>query len=115
MAGWDHTKNLPIKRATVLVFLPGLLEIQTVHEALRFPRGKPDSAKFNLDDFDECQKCNYDIIPLHSDLSMDDQMSIFTPAKSTYRKVFHIQIFKYHFESHQMYSKNGNQEQKGSV
>ena len=29
MAGWDHTKNLPIKRATVLVFLPGLVEIQT--------------------------------------------------------------------------------------
>ncbi|CAF1398035.1 unnamed protein product [Adineta steineri] len=87
MAGWDHTKNLPIKRATVLVFLPGLLEIQTVHEALRFPRGKPDSTKFNLDDFDECIKFNYDIIPLHSELAMDDQMNIFTPAKSTYRKI----------------------------
>ncbi|CAF1670420.1 unnamed protein product [Rotaria magnacalcarata] len=87
MAGWDHTKNLPIKRATVLVFLPGLLEIQTVHDALRFPRGKPDLTKFSLDDFDECQKFNYDIIPLHSDLSMDDQMNIFSPAKSTYRKI----------------------------
>ncbi|UJR29861.1 hypothetical protein I4U23_017409 [Adineta vaga] len=87
MAGWDHTRNLPIKRATVLVFLPGLLEIQTVHEALRFPRGKPDSAKFNLDDLDECMKFNYDIIPLHSDLAMDDQMNIFTPAKTTYRKI----------------------------
>ncbi|CAF3637090.1 unnamed protein product [Rotaria sp. Silwood1] len=43
MAGWDHTKNLPIKRTTVLVFLLGLLEIQTVYETLRFPRGKPDS------------------------------------------------------------------------
>lgn len=87
MAGWDHTKNLPIKRATVLIFLPGLLEIQTVHEALRFPRGKPDSAKFNPDDFDECIKFNYDIIPLHSDLAMDDQMNIFTPAKNTFRKI----------------------------
>ncbi|CAF1173478.1 unnamed protein product [Rotaria sordida] len=43
MAGWDHTKNLPIKCVTVLVFLLGLLEIQTVYETLRFPRGKPDS------------------------------------------------------------------------
>jgi len=94
MAGWDHTKNLPIKRATVLIFLPGLLEIQTVHEALRFPRGKPDSAKFNLDDFDECIKFNYDIIPLHSDLAMDDQMNIFTPAKSTYRKVLKLTFYQ---------------------
>ena len=52
-----------------------------------FPRGKPDSAKFNPDDYDECIKFNYDIIPLHSELSMDDQMNIFTPAKNTYRKV----------------------------
>lgn len=87
MAGWDHTKNLPIKRSTVLVFLPGLLEIQTVHEALRFPRGKPDSTKFNLNDFDESIKFNYDIIPLHSDLSIDDQMNIFASVKNTYRKV----------------------------
>ena len=87
MGGWDHSKNLPIKRATVLIFLPGLLEIQTVHEALRFPRGKPDSSKFHSDEFDECIKFNYLIIPLHSDLAMDDQMSIFTPAKSTFRKV----------------------------
>ena len=56
MTGWDHTKNLSyIKRATVL---PGLLEIQTVHEPLRFSQGKPHSNKFNLDDFDECQKFN---------------------------------------------------------
>ncbi|CAF4764799.1 unnamed protein product, partial [Rotaria sp. Silwood2] len=41
--GLYHTKNLPIKRATVLVFLPGLLEIQIIHETVRFPRGKPDS------------------------------------------------------------------------
>lgn len=87
MAGWDHTKNLPIKRSTVLVFLPGLLEIQTVHEALRFPRGKPDSTKYNLDQYDESIVYNYQIIPLHSDLSMDDQMNIFTPVKSTYRKI----------------------------
>ena len=85
MTGWDHTKNLSyIKRATVL---PGLLEIQTVHEPLHFAREKPDSNKFNLDDFDECQKFNYDIIPLHSDLAMDDQMNIFASAKSTYRKI----------------------------
>ena len=90
MAGWDHTKNLPIKRATVLVFLPGLLEIQTVHEALRFPRGKPDPNKFNLDEFDQCRKLNYDVIPLHSDLSIDDQMNIFAPAKSTFRKVIRL-------------------------
>jgi HrpA-like RNA helicase len=88
MTGWDHTKNWPIKRATVLVFLKGLLKIQTVHEALHFSRGKSDWNQFNLDDFDECQKFNYDIIPLHSNLSMDDQMNIFTPTKSTYRKVW---------------------------
>jgi HrpA-like RNA helicase len=90
MAGWDHTKNLSIKSATVLVFLPDLLEIPTVHEALRFPREKPDSTKFNLDDFDECIKFNYHIIRLHSDLAIDVQMNIFTPATSTYRKVVFI-------------------------
>ncbi|CAF4253668.1 unnamed protein product, partial [Rotaria sp. Silwood2] len=84
--GLYHTKNLPIKRATILAFLSGLLEIQTVHETLRFPRGKPDSAKFNLNDDDECIKFNYDVVPLHSDLAMDIQMNIFTPAKNTFRK-----------------------------
>ncbi|CAF4208039.1 unnamed protein product [Rotaria socialis] len=86
IAGWDHTKHLPIKRATVFVFLPGLLEIQNVHKALRFPRGKPDSAKFNLDDLDECKRFNYNVIPLHSDLCMDDQMNIFSSPISTYGK-----------------------------
>jgi HrpA-like RNA helicase len=88
MTGWDHTKNWPIKRATVLVFLKGLLKIETVHEALHFSRGKSDWNQFNLDDFDECQKFNYDIIPLHSNLSMDNQMNSFAPTKSTYRKVW---------------------------
>ena len=87
MAGWDHSKNLPIKRSTVLVFLPGLLEIQTVHEALRFPRGKPDANQMNLDQFDESILFNYQILPLHSDLSIDDQMNIFSPVKSTFRKI----------------------------
>ena len=88
MAGWDHTKNLPSKRATVLVFLPGLLEIQTFHQALRYPRGRSDShALTHADDLDQCQLFNYDVIPLHSDLCIDDQMNIFTPSKSTFRKV----------------------------
>ncbi|CAF1244655.1 unnamed protein product [Rotaria sordida] len=38
-------------------------------------------------DYDQCKKFNYHIIPLHSDLSMDDQVNIFTPAKTTYRKL----------------------------
>ncbi|CAF4582214.1 unnamed protein product [Rotaria sp. Silwood2] len=38
---------------------------EDIHEALRFQRGKPDSAKFNLVDYDECIKFNYDVIPLH--------------------------------------------------
>ncbi|CAF1543102.1 unnamed protein product, partial [Rotaria sordida] len=81
MTGWDHTTNLSIKRAAVLGFLPDLLEIQTVNESFRFPCGKPYSAKFNSDDFDECIKFNYDIIPLRSDLSMDDQMNISASSK----------------------------------
>jgi HrpA-like RNA helicase len=90
MAGWDHTKNLPIKRATVLVFLPGLLEIQTVHQALRHPRVKPEANPTETNELDQCQLMNYDVIPLHSDLSIDDQMNIFTPTKNTYRKVRQI-------------------------
>ncbi|CAF1335861.1 unnamed protein product [Rotaria sordida] len=87
MPGWDHTRYLPIKRTTVLVFLPSLLEIERVDESLRFPREKANSTKFNVDDYDQCKKFNYHIIPLHSDLSMDDQVNIFTPAKTTYRKL----------------------------
>jgi HrpA-like RNA helicase len=92
-------KNLPFKRAAILVFLPGLLDTQTVHEALRFPRGKSDSNKFNPDDYDECIKFNYDIISLHSELSIGDQMNTFTPVKNTYRKVsqYHLSFFKYCF------------------
>ena len=35
---------------------------------------------------DQCQPMNYDVIPLHFDLSIDDQMNIFTPVKNTYRR-----------------------------
>jgi hypothetical protein len=42
MTEWDHTKNLPTKHATVFIFLPGLLEIQTIHEPLHFAREKAD-------------------------------------------------------------------------
>ena len=87
MAGWDHTKNLPSKRPTVLVFLPGLLEIQTVHQALRHPRTKSDVNPTLNEEPDQCELMNYHVIPLHSDLSIDDQMNIFTPLKNTYRKV----------------------------
>ncbi|CAF3420137.1 unnamed protein product, partial [Rotaria sp. Silwood2] len=62
------------------------IKLKKIHETLRFPRGKPDSAKFNLNDDDECIKFNYDVVPLHSDLAMDIQMNIFTPAKNTFRK-----------------------------
>jgi HrpA-like RNA helicase len=88
MTEWDHTKNLPTKHATVFIFLPGLLEIQTIHEPLHFAREKADWNKFSLDDFDECLKFNYDMISLHLDLSMDDQIDIFAPTKNTYRKVW---------------------------
>lgn len=90
MAGWDHTKNLPIKRATVLVFLPGLLEIQTFHQALRFSSSSSSSKDFfdpHCNSLDQCQLKNYDVIPLHADLTIDDQMNIFTPTKNTHRKV----------------------------
>ena len=33
MTGWDHTRNLHIKRPIVLIFLPSLLEIQIVYES----------------------------------------------------------------------------------
>ena len=105
MAGWDHTKNLPIKRSTVLVFLPGLLEIQTFHQALRFSSSKSiESSTFDSNQFDQCQLKNYDVIPLHADLTVDDQMNIFTPAKNTFRKVspflqrFHWAFFSLRFK-----------------
>ena len=57
--GWDHTRNLHIKRPIVLIFLPSLLEIQIVYEALRFPWIRPDATKFNLDNFNDCIKLNF--------------------------------------------------------
>ncbi|CAF1436498.1 unnamed protein product, partial [Didymodactylos carnosus] len=84
LSGVDFSCNLPVQRGTVLIFLPGLLEIQTVHEHLRYPRGRPTQY---LEEQDECTKYHYDVIPLHADLSMDDQLSIFLPARKTYRKI----------------------------
>ena len=62
------------------------LEIETVHQALRHPRVKSDANPTIADEPDQCQLMNYDVIPLHSDLSIDDQMNIFTQVKNTYRK-----------------------------
>ena len=60
MTGWDHTKNWPLKRATVLLFLPSLLEIQTFHQLLRFSWSKLYPSPMNSNDLDQCQLKNYD-------------------------------------------------------
>ncbi|XP_017470860.1 PREDICTED: putative ATP-dependent RNA helicase DHX57 [Rhagoletis zephyria] len=63
------------KEGTILVFLPGLQEIQTVHEALA------DSALFGN------RSGNYIVIPLHSSLSSEEQSAIFRPAPKGKRKI----------------------------
>lgn len=63
------------KEGTILVFLPGLQEIQTVHEALG------DSALFGN------RNGNFIVIPLHSSLSSEEQASIFRPAPKGKRKI----------------------------
>ncbi|XP_054728692.1 putative ATP-dependent RNA helicase DHX57 [Anastrepha obliqua] len=63
------------KEGTILVFLPGLQEIQSVHEALA------DSALFGN------RSGKFIVIPLHSSLSSEEQSSIFRPAPKGKRKI----------------------------
>ena len=65
--------------STDLVFLPELLEIQTVHLALRHPRTKSDVNPTLNEEPDQCQLMNYHV--MHSDLSIDDRMNIFRKVR----------------------------------
>jgi HrpA-like RNA helicase len=75
------------RRATVVVFLPDLLEIETIHRTVRHPRMKSDANPTMTDEPDQCELMNYNVIPLHSNLSIDDEMNIFTPMKNAFRQV----------------------------
>lgn len=59
---------------SVLVFLPGLGEIRSVTERLEANRALGDSRRF-------------EIIPMHSKLSSQDQRRAFLPAKPGCRKI----------------------------
>jgi hypothetical protein len=48
---------------------------------------KSDTNPTIIDEPDQSNLMNYDVIPTHSDLSIDDRMNIFTPVKNTDRKV----------------------------
>ncbi|XP_065363146.1 putative ATP-dependent RNA helicase DHX57 [Calliphora vicina] len=63
------------REGTILIFLPGLQEIQSVHEALC------DSAMFGP------RSNNYILVPLHSTLSSDEQAAVFRPAPKGKRKI----------------------------
>ncbi|XP_004523655.1 putative ATP-dependent RNA helicase DHX57 [Ceratitis capitata] len=63
------------KEGTILLFLPGLQEIQTIHEALK------DSTLFGS------RNGNFIVLPLHSSLSSEEQSAIFRPAPKGKRKI----------------------------
>ncbi|XP_060520924.1 probable ATP-dependent RNA helicase spindle-E [Cylas formicarius] len=60
------------RNGTVLVFLPGIYEIEEAHS--RLAQEDPDGKK-------------WDIIPLHSSLPNDEQARAFMPSKSNTRKI----------------------------
>ncbi|XP_067636192.1 putative ATP-dependent RNA helicase DHX57 [Eurosta solidaginis] len=63
------------KEGTILVFLPGLQEIQAIHETLA------DSVLFGK------RSGNFIVIPLHSSLTSEEQSAIFRPAPNGKRKI----------------------------
>ncbi|KAM7349281.1 putative ATP-dependent RNA helicase DHX57 [Cochliomyia hominivorax] len=63
------------REGTILIFLPGLQEIQTVHEALL------DSNMFGP------RSNKYILVPLHSTLSSEEQAAVFRPAPKGKRKI----------------------------
>jgi ATP-dependent RNA helicase DHX29 len=66
--------NYDISRGSVLVFLPGLGEIRTLTELLRSSRTLGNPKKF-------------EIIPMHSTLSSQDQRKAFLPPTPGCRKI----------------------------
>lgn len=70
----DDASDWP-QEGTILVFLPGLGEIQTVHEALS------DSSVFSV------QANRFVIVPLHSTLTNEEQALVFKKAPIGKRKI----------------------------
>ncbi|TMW48422.1 hypothetical protein DOY81_006512 [Sarcophaga bullata] len=63
------------REGTILIFLPGLQEIQAVHEALS------DSSMFGP------RSNRFILVPLHSTLSSEEQALVFRPAPKGKRKI----------------------------
>ncbi|XP_075156845.1 putative ATP-dependent RNA helicase DHX57 [Haematobia irritans] len=63
------------REGTILIFLPGLQEIQSVHDALC------DSNMFGP------RSGKYVLVPLHSTLSSEEQAAVFRPAPKGKRKI----------------------------
>lgn len=63
-----------MSKGSILVFLPGLGEIRSMTERLQGNRALGDSKRF-------------EIIPMHSALSSQDQRRAFVPAKEGRRKI----------------------------
>ncbi|XP_075232793.1 putative ATP-dependent RNA helicase DHX57 [Lycorma delicatula] len=68
------THDFP-KTGSILIFLPGLQEIITLHDRLK------DTATFNP------MTCKFVLIPLHSTLSNEDQALVFKKQKDGVRKI----------------------------
>ncbi|XP_067625766.1 putative ATP-dependent RNA helicase DHX57 isoform X2 [Eurosta solidaginis] len=67
--------NVWPKEGTIVVFVPGLREIQAIHEALG------DSVLFGK------RSANFIVIPLYSWLTSEEQSAIFRPAPNGKRKI----------------------------
>lgn len=70
-AGGQQVVELPEERGAVLVFLPGLEEINTIHAMLH-----RDNIKYK-----------WHIIPLHSTVTAEEQQRVFFPPPRGFRKV----------------------------
>lgn len=79
----DEQKKLETKEeefGSVLVFLPGIREIEDVEKLLEDTQNKANLDRNTLD-------LKWDIIPLHSSLPNDDQARVFAPMKPPLRKI----------------------------
>ncbi|ODN04338.1 putative ATP-dependent RNA helicase TDRD9 [Orchesella cincta] len=68
-------------RGAVLVFLPGLLEIETFYKVLT------EISSLRSASDDPMKQTQWQVLPLHSSITNEEQQRVFIPAKKGYRKI----------------------------
>lgn len=73
-------------RGAVLVFLPGLLEIETLYKILSEVGNQPPTPEQAKNCVDK-KKRSWSVLPLHSSITNEEQQRVFIPSRNGFRKI----------------------------